>query len=83
MDESRSSLKLDFCHVGKRWAAGSESARSRQLKDLKRKPAFAQGSHHEAPPLVGRVGPVVAPAAERDQLFQVEVGAAGDRLITG
>jgi hypothetical protein len=71
MDESRSSLKLDFCHVGKRWAAGSESARSRPLKDLKRKPAFAQGGHHEAPPLVGRVRLIVAPAAQRDRQIQV------------
>ena len=65
-----------FAHVGKRWAAGSESARSRPLKDLKRKPAFAQGGHHEPPPLIRRIGLVVAPAAERDQQTQVEVGAA-------
>ena len=37
--------------------------------------ACAQGGHHEPPPLIGRVGLVVAPAAERDLLVQIEVGA--------
>jgi len=45
----------------------------RQVDDLERKLACAQGGHHEAPSLTGRVGLVVAPAAERDQLVQVEV----------
>ena len=44
--------------------------------------ACAQGGHNESAPPIWRVGLVVAPAAERDQLFQVEVGATGDRLIT-
>ena len=43
--------------------------------DLERKLAGAQGGHHEAPPLVGRVGLVVARAAQRDQQVQIEVGA--------
>ena len=55
------------------WAGGSAP---RPLDDLEHKLACAQGGHHEAPPLIGRVGLVVEPAAERDQLIQVEVGAA-------
>ena len=46
------------------------------LDDLERKLACAQRGHIESPPLIGRVGLVVAPAAERDQLVQVEVEAA-------
>ena len=46
------------------------------LDDLERKLACAQRGHNESPPLVRRVGLVVAPAAERDQQIQVEVGAA-------
>src|SRR5437899_12842413 len=38
--------------------------------------ACAQGGHHQPPPLIRRVGLVVAPAAERDQQTQVEVGGA-------
>ena len=38
--------------------------------------ACAQGGYDDPSPLIGRVGLVVAPAAERDQLIQVEVGAA-------
>jgi hypothetical protein len=44
--------------------------------DLERKLACAQGGHHEPPPLIGRVGLVMAPAAQSDQPIQVEVGAA-------
>src|SRR5207253_4031130 len=46
------------------------------LDDLERKLACAQRGHNESPPLVRRVGLVMAPSAERDQLIQVEVGAA-------
>ena len=44
--------------------------------DFERKLTCAQSDHDEPPPLIRRVGLVVAPAAERDQLIQVEVGAA-------
>jgi len=70
-----------FARVGKR-RTGLEASAPRPLDDLERKLAGPEGSHHEPPPLVRRVGLVVAPAAERDQLFQVEVRATGDRLIT-
>ena len=46
------------------------------LDDLERKLACAQRGHNESPPLVRRVGLVMAPSAERDQQIQVEVGAA-------
>src|SRR5207302_1759265 len=65
-----------FAHVGKCRDPGRRGPTRRPLDDLERKLACAQGGHHEAPPLIGRVGLVVAPAAERDQLIQVEVGAA-------
>ena len=44
--------------------------------DFERKLACAQSDHNEPPPLIGRVGLVVAPAAKRNQQIQVEVGAA-------
>jgi len=46
------------------------------LDYLEHKLACAQGGHHEPPPLIRRIGLVVAPAAERHQLVQVEVRAA-------
>ena len=54
----------------------------RPLDDLERKLACAQGGRHEPPPLIGRVGLVVAPAAERHQLVQVEVQPHYERLTT-
>ena len=57
-------------------ARGLRCPTARPLDDLERKLAFAQSGHHEAPPLIGRVGLVVAPAAERHQLVQVEVRSA-------
>jgi len=35
----------------------------------------AQCAYHETPPLIRRICLVVAPAAERDLLVQIEVGA--------
>ena len=58
--------------MGKRRCPGSTRPHPRD--DLERKFACAQGGHHELPLLVGRVGLVVAPAAEGHQLIQVEVG---------
>jgi hypothetical protein len=66
---------VNFAHVGKR-RTGLERSAPRPLDDLERKLACAQGGHHEPPPLIGRVGLVMAPAAQRDQPIQVEVGAA-------
>ena len=58
-----------WANVGTRTEPGSTP---RPLDDLEGKLACAQGGHHESPPLIGRIGLVVAPAAERDQLIQVE-----------
>ena len=66
---------VNFAHVGKS-RTGPERSTRRPLDDLEGKLAGAQGGHHEPPPLIGRVGLVVAPAAERDQEIQVEVRAA-------
>jgi len=76
-DESQSSWKgWIFAHVDKRSDPGRGSARFDPRDDLERKLAGAQGGHHEAPPFIGRVRLVVAPAAQRNQQIQVEVGAA-------
>jgi len=56
-----------------RCATTGHRAASRTRRD-ERKLASAQGGHHEALPR--RIGLVMVPAAERDQLIQVEVGAA-------
>ena len=66
---------VNFAYVGKR-RTGPERSTPSPLDDLERNLACAQGGHHEPPPLIRRVGLVVAPAAERDQQTQVEVGAA-------
>ena len=69
--------RLDhFAHAGKCRDSGWRGPTRRPLDGLERKLACAQGGHHEPPSLIGRVGLIVAPAAERDQLIQVEVGAA-------
>ena len=65
--------ELSFAHVGKRRDPGLRCPTARPLDDLERKLACAQRGHHEPPPLIGCVSLVVTPAAERDQLFQVEV----------
>src|SRR5207253_4870746 len=62
--------------MGKRRDPGLRCPTARPLDYLERKLAGAHGGHHEPPPLIGCVGLVVAPAAERDQQIQVEVGAA-------
>ena len=67
---------LNFAHVGKRRDPGLGCPTAWPLDYLERKLACAQSGHHEAPTLVRCIGLVVAPAAERDQLVQVEVGAA-------
>ena len=71
----------DFAHVGKRRDPGLGCPTAWPLDYLERKLACAQGGHHRPPPLIGRVGLVVAPAAERDLLIQVEVGAPLRSLI--
>src|SRR2546425_11893938 len=72
---------LNFAHVGKRRDPGLGCPTAWPLDYLERKLACAQGGHHRPPPLIGRVGLVVAPAAERDLLIQVEVGAPLRSLI--
>jgi len=66
---------VNFAHMGKR-RIGLERSTPRPLDDLERKLTSSRSDHDETPPLIRRVGLVVAPAAERDQLIQVEVGAA-------
>ena len=51
--------------MGKCRNPGRGSARPRPRDDLERKLTCVQWGHHEPPPLIGRVGLVVAPAAER------------------
>ena len=65
---------MNFSHVGKR-RIGLERSTPRPLDDLERKLACARGDHHKTPPFIRRVGLIVAPAAERDLLVQIEVGA--------
>src|SRR2546426_11739031 len=60
---------LNFAHMGKRRDPGLRCPTARPLDYLERKLACAQGGHREPPPLIGRVGLVVAPAAERDLLI--------------
>jgi len=67
---------IRFARVGKNRDRGWRGPTRCLLDDLERKLAGAQGGHHEPPSLIGRVGLVVAPAAERDQQIQIEVGAA-------
>ena len=67
---------LNFAHVGKRRDPGLGCPTAWPLDYLERKLACAQSGHHEAPTLVRCIGLVVAPAAERHQLVQVEVRAA-------
>ena len=72
-----------FCPRGQNFVFIDGHAPPRDPSDhVEAELACAQGGHHEPPSLIGRVGLVVAPAAACDQLFQVEVGATGDRLIT-
>ena len=68
--------------MGKRQDPWMGSARPRPLADLERKLACAQGGYHDPAARIGRIRQVVTPAAERDQLTQVEVGVTGDCLIT-
>jgi len=58
---------IRFARMGKNRDRGSRGLARCLLDDLERKLARAQGGHHEPPSLIGRVGLVVAPAAERDQ----------------
>ena len=55
---------LNFAHMGKCRDPGLRCPTARPLDDLERKLAGAQGGHHEPPPLIGRVGLIVAPAAK-------------------
>ena len=66
---------IRFARAGKNRDRGWRGPTRCVLDYLERKLPCAQGGHHEPSPLIGRVGLVVAPAAERDQLIQVEIGA--------
>jgi hypothetical protein len=70
---------MNFAHVGKR-RIGLERSTPRPLDDLERKLTSSRRDHDERPPLIRRVGLVVAPAAERHQLAQVEVQPHYERL---
>jgi hypothetical protein len=58
---------IRFARVDKNRDRGWRGPTRCLLDDLERKLACAKGGHHEPPSLIGRVGLVVAPAAERDQ----------------
>ena len=52
---------LNFAYRGKRRDPGLGCPTAWPLDYLERKLAGAQGGHHEPPPLIGRIGLVVAP----------------------
>jgi hypothetical protein len=62
--------------VGKRGDLDRTGSTPCPLDDFERKLASAQRGHDEPPPLVRRIGLVMAPPAERDQLVEVEVRAS-------
>jgi len=64
--------RIRFADVGKSRDPGRRGP-TRRLDYLERELAGAQGSHHEPPPLVGRVSLVVAPTTEGHEVLEVEV----------
>ena len=59
-----------WANIGTRTEPGSTLC---QPDDFERKLTCAQSDHDEPPPLIRRIGLVVAPAAERHRLVEVDV----------
>jgi hypothetical protein len=61
----------NFAHVGK---IDYLTLSGWSFDDIETDPTAAQGGHHESAAFIRRISLVVAPAAERYRLVQVEVG---------